>query len=1018
MHFLNRAAMRERHFWDCLRDGLGMDADKFFIKVTYISLIRLMRFDPSYFSRLRFNGRSMSWLFWIHISMHLIGMQQESLGQGAASEIEVIREPLAEQLEGDATDSESLSDPFGIDWSRLDEDELIDLLKQGLHGRRQLATLETWKRRSTLREIVQRLSQDDDLEVRTRASWILGQWARGALPETPEEVGRWLSQSSTAVAMDTLLAEGYFSSVVVALEESKGREDARSMRDRIASLMVKGFPVYAVRAYESGLISEFLEVLDLVSNTVELAVCRYQLMKEAEVEITNENLLPSSASDWTPLLRLQAECILEYLRGDLNKAAELAKQSIDPEQLIRLRMVSEDWETLADELVSRARNAPKGSLERTRLWTFVLVSAERSLDSLESAGSAKTLRQEAVENLLMETTEETVEGKLAAAMRWKALASHGEVDDALSILAELAPGDAASLCKDASRVGQAFSVLGRPLDEIDLSLSNWIDEAIQKQAATNARELSTSVRELMTLMQCLIRIGRDDLAFEIAFELSHSGVKVGSLDLREFVLSTLSLTKRIDWMVALAVPKDGKSISRETYNIIARGLPDCDLSTLETAVEALVAAFPQEPIKSHLEQTVSLFLSDDSDASDQSGIKPNLFAKLFTFLVSESTSVRVPPGVRVNVRKDRLNLNFVKLFSKHGELRYSRILLQELVRKGDVEAMLVMAEQQLGSGQSKAAELLFESVLRNVVQGTKKLERFSNGLDSNLYIRAQLGLWRVARLRQEDEFEQRNLKGIRYALCTPDLNGRNQIAEYLSELSELDLSLEVFESLLPVVALGQRGRVGLYDVARRYAPLVKEDRPGEAARWFDLALNQTMWTVDFRANAYVTLPMFVHRWALEDEIGQGDVARVNLRLDRMLQLDAMDIDFAERLLPMMRQAGMEKDADRVLNLIVDKGIAYGQRFPFDAMTCNNVAWVAAVNERRLDDALTLSKLAVRAEPDSAIYRDTLAEVLFQLDRPIESLQIGKGCLLDDPTQWHLHEQFQKYRSSLSSSESN
>ena len=127
----------------------------------------------------------------------------------------------------------------------------------------------------------------------------------------------------------------------------------------------------------------------------------------------------------------------------------------------------------------------------------------------------------------------------------------------------------------------------------------------------------------------------------------------------------------------------------------------------------------------------------------------------------------------------------------------------------------------------------------------------------------------------------------------------------------------------------------------------------------------------------------------------------------------MDVDFAERLLPKMREKGMLEDADRVLNHIIDQGLEHASQFPFDAMTCNNVAWIAAVNQSRLSDALLLSKIAVRAEPESAIYRDTLAEVLFQLKRPEEALQIEKGCLLDDPTQWHLHEQREKYQASIS-----
>ena len=121
---------------------------------------------------------------------------------------------------------------------------------------------------------------------------------------------------------------------------------------------------------------------------------------------------------------------------------------------------------------------------------------------------------------------------------------------------------------------------------------------------------------------------------------------------------------------------------------------------------------------------------------------------------------------------------------------------------------------------------------------------------------------------------------------------------------------------------------------------------------------------------------------------------------------------AERLLPEMRKAGMDELADETLNKIMDRGIEYTKSFPFDAMSCNNLAWVAAMNKKRLDDALRLSELAVYVEPDSAIYRDTLAEVLFLLDRKDEALQVEQGCLLDDPTQWHLHQQIEKYSEAI------
>ena len=117
-------------------------------------------------------------------------------------------------------------------------------------------------------------------------------------------------------------------------------------------------------------------------------------------------------------------------------------------------------------------------------------------------------------------------------------------------------------------------------------------------------------------------------------------------------------------------------------------------------------------------------------------------------------------------------------------------------------------------------------------------------------------------------------------------------------------------------------------------------------------------------------------------------------------------------MPEMREAGMVELADETFTGILDLGIEHAARFPFDATSCNNLAWVAAMNGQRLDEALQLSELAVYVEPDSAIYRDTLAEVLFQLGRKEEALQVEESCVLDDPSQWHLHQQIEKYREAL------
>ena len=900
-----------------------------------------------------------------------------------------------------------------VDWSEVDDAALIQLLTQKLQGQRQSAMLEVWRRRDTLREVVQRLNQGDDPEARARAIWILDQWGRGALPKTEAEVVRSLSQTPDRRSLRNLLDQGEFEAVVVALDESTDRLEGQSIRDRLAADLVKGFPIYAFSAFEQQQLKEFLRILDLVANTVELAVCRFGLMRELGVEITDKNLLPASAVWWTPLLRLQAECVLLFLKGEVKAAAGLAQQSIDRELLLRVQMVSGDWEEIATRLVVEARDEKVGLLERTRDWALVLAATERSLNARKSPEPIWELREEALRNLVDQDFGESVEGKLAAAISWKVLASHGEIDQALQILKQLSPSDAAGLCKESARINEAFGILGYPLAEADLDLGQWLSAALDQQRNWKLRELSPKVREMLMLMQCLITIGRNELALQIAEELSESDVLVGTLPMREFVVSTLSLTKRSDWMIALAASSDNEVVSAETYNTVSRSLSECDRFTLQTTVDAFREAAPSDSLVKHFKDAVSLFSGNQSSFEEREESYEEHFEILFAYLFTDPA---VGMGIAApRARKaERLNLDFVKLFQKHGQDRYAKICLEQLIERGDLEAMLMKAEQETASGNMAIAEQLFEQVSSLVSTMEPEGQRFGGEVDRHLGVRSQIGLWRIAKLRQNEVNASTRLQAIRYALCTPNLSARNELAEYLSEQDEIELAAENFEFLLPVVALGQRGKLSLYDVARRYSPMVKDQRPADAASWFDLALNQTLWRVEFRSGAYVSLPMFVHRWALEAEIKLGNENLANLRLDRMLKLDALDIDIAERLLPMMREHGMEADAERVLDHIIDLGLTHSERFPFDAMTSNNIAWIAAVNKQRLQDALQLSRVAVRAEPDSAIYRDTLAEVLFQLDRPEEALQIEAGCLIDDPTQWHLHQQYEKYRADLSS----
>ncbi len=334
-----------------------------------------------------------------------------------------------------------------------------------------------------------------------------------------------------------------------------------------------------------------------------------------------------------------------------------------------------------------------------------------------------------------------------------------------------------------------------------------------------------------------------------------------------------------------------------------------------------------------------------------------------------------------------------------------------MAQSGDVEALFHLAEQELDRGRSATALSLFKSVFDAITDQGRRGGRLGSH-DVALAVKALIGSWTIARRSGDDQRSEELMREIRLTLCSPSTDLRSAIADYLGERGEALLAMEAYEVLLPMTLFGNQESTGLYDVARSYSLLARKTNPTEAARWFDLAVGGTLDSVNYRPGAYITLPLYVRRWSIEAAIGRKYAEEVQHHLQRILKLDPMDIDFAERLLPEMRKAGMDELADQALNEIVDRGLDYTEAFPFDAMSSNNLAWVAAMNEQRLIDALELAQRAVYAEPDSAIYRDTLAEVLFLLDRKVEALQVEQACLLDDPSQWHLHEQVKKYQTAV------
>jgi tetratricopeptide (TPR) repeat protein len=116
----------------------------------------------------------------------------------------------------------------------------------------------------------------------------------------------------------------------------------------------------------------------------------------------------------------------------------------------------------------------------------------------------------------------------------------------------------------------------------------------------------------------------------------------------------------------------------------------------------------------------------------------------------------------------------------------------------------------------------------------------------------------------------------------------------------------------------------------------------------------------------------------------------------------------EQLTPFLIAAGQKEAAEK---LFADAFTAYEEicrEFPQSAKYRNELAWLAARNDRRLDDALAHAQEAVRLRPDALNHVDTLAEVHFRRGDRDKAKELAKQNLMKEPNNKHFQEQLRRF----------
>jgi tetratricopeptide (TPR) repeat protein len=140
--------------------------------------------------------------------------------------------------------------------------------------------------------------------------------------------------------------------------------------------------------------------------------------------------------------------------------------------------------------------------------------------------------------------------------------------------------------------------------------------------------------------------------------------------------------------------------------------------------------------------------------------------------------------------------------------------------------------------------------------------------------------------------------------------------------------------------------------------------------------------------------------------GKPDEAITNLNL--AVSARPGETLLVEQVMPALIAAGRKEAAEKLFTDVYTTYEEICREFPQSAKYHNELAWLAARNDRRLDDALAHAQEAVRLRPAALNHVDTLAEVHFRRGNRDQAKELIKQNLMKEPNNKHFQEQLQRF----------
>jgi len=249
------------------------------------------------------------------------------------------------------------------------------------------------------------------------------------------------------------------------------------------------------------------------------------------------------------------------------------------------------------------------------------------------------------------------------------------------------------------------------------------------------------------------------------------------------------------------------------------------------------------------------------------------------------------------------------------------------------------------------------------------------------------------------------------ARLMPLADSENRYEQLAGALKSRQLQDDAVAQWKLVARQGDWSEVDMLSAVRDLGNACEPDDPlAAAAYWEQMLLACLQLKFGFtQTEGYIHIPHLVHKTRARALLAAGKVDDAIPIVKLAHGICPGDGEFIESVVPELEKAGRPELADQLFQRTYDIMAESCQLFATSARVRNDLAWMSARCNRRLDEALQLAQAAIELAPTTASYIDTLGEVHFRRGELVEAVQCAERCLEIEPGNAVYQKQLDRFR---------